>query len=613
MLDKERWAIPFDHLFYRDGVDESNPGELKMEATDVIGEFFGGVLTEKGDTVMIAELDFELDVVKKVVADTKAYRERIQKQLADGVPSEKLEKPPYGFSPQADVRFSDEEGVVAKDFKNISLVQDPEYGAEGAVLHGIGFNKEDLLRDLATNFVSKDAYASPEFGAKLWSYRDDPPPPSSYTPRILIPVEDPDIPPPLPLDDDPMDVDVAPEAVEENDPISVDPVSERPAEDTAPDAQPVSVFSSHGKSDPSTATEEPKSGASPTKPQRVAKSDTPADSSASVSPVLVNTPTMSQSEPTPMEGVESTQPQPPAESEQPTNPLPPSPEPKDTTPPASVSSAEDREQQRTRSAEKADDFFKRAQQRHREMSTIKSDSDRLAEDAGALLKEMDTSPGLIDFTRVASLLARYQTIDAKIDELNLGRKEVPKSYTIATAKANDVLGRWNEKMNSAAKKNNMEEDLPKGMDVMMDEPTVLQANQQILKVFSKSLGRAATTTSPTPDNSRVNQRDIEKRAEEVRRKKQEEKKRPRENDEYTKQPTTPMDEKKRKVNEGLVELPRSRVLGVFSSKLMDVTVTSSRYSRDRDFSSTPQKSAVTANQSAIRQRWIRLAQNANIY
>lgn len=623
MLETERWAIPFDHLFYRDGVDESNPGALKMEAQDVIGEFYGGVLTENGDTVMIAELDFELDIVKKVVADTNAYRTRIEKQLADGIPQEELEKPPYGFSPQAELRFTDEDAVIDKNFKNISLVQDPEYGAEGAVLHGIGFTEEHLLRDLATNFVSKDAYVSPNFGAKLWSYRNDTRPPPSYIPQVLIPIEDPVTPSsPLPQDNDPMDedsVEVPPEAaesaVEENDPMHIDPAPERPGESFVSNPSPLSVYSSRGESDPSAATEEQKSSPSSAEPQHVAKSGTLTNSSNSVSPALVNTPTMSQPEQPPVTDTDPMHSQSPDESHQSADPPSSSSEPTDAAPPVSVPSTEDREQERARSAEKAEDFFKRAQQRQRDMNTIQSDSDRLAADAGALLKEMDSSAGLIDFTRVATLLQRYQTIDTKIDELNLGRKEVPKSYTIATAKANDVLSRWNEEMNSAAKKNDMEDDLPAGMDVMMDEPKVLRANQQILKVFSKSLRRTSrTSTSPPPtsDNTRINQREIEERAEVVRRKKQEERKRPRDDDEYVNQSSTSADEKKRKVNAGLVELPRSRVIGVFSSKVMDVTVQSNRYNNMSDFPVIRQRSAVTVEEDAIRQRWIRLAQRANI-
>lgn len=610
MLEKERWALPFNHMFYREGIDEADPGDLKMKGEDVGAEFFGGVLTEKGDTVMVAELDPEHPEGKTFMADLDAYNAKVKEALAKGVPQSDVEPFHWGFSPQAKYKFSADDAVTEKDFQNISLVSNPEYADEGSRVHAVSVEKEDILRYLATNFVSKDGYVSPNFGATLWSYRSDSRPSSSYTPKILLPMEEGEAEAEV---DDPMDIvtDDAPAPVPDDvsekvptpaeeqvqPPQEEEPAPERPGSPT--ETPPIQVFSSHGKSDPSDTTESSKAKPSDQQPVSSAK---PAASQASVSPAPENTPSMSQTDAKPAESVEPRAPVEPVASENSAADESADVEMKNQ----SLPPEENQEQQRAKAAEAAEDFFKRAQHRNREMTSIQADSDKLAGDAAALLKEMGSNSSLIDFTQVASLLKRYQEIDAKIDELNLGRKEVPRSYTIATAKANDVLTQWNTSMKSAAEKHDMKDDLPKNMEGMMDDPQVLQANQQILKVFSKSLGR--TSADSSMDAGRVNQRTIEARAEEVRKKKLEERKRPRdEEDRYVKQPTTPMDEKKRKVNEGLVELPRSRIVGTFNSQIMAASIYSSRYNRNRDHERRPEKTAVTKTEEEIRARWIRLA------
>lgn len=636
MLDKERWAIPFDHIFYREGVDEENPPENhKMEGDDVMGDYIGGILTEKGDTVLVAELDGELDVVKTMFKDMEEYRDRISAQIAKGVPHDQLEKPPYGFSPQASLVFTNEDGVTDKDFKNISIVRDPEYGAEGAYVHAIGHNKEDILRDIASNLLSKDAYVSPEFGSVLWSYRSDARPPSSYTPKVMIPIEDDDD------GSDPMDAtatteekpDASPEeddgqrkerednqSLPKDDPMPIDdgePLITEKAEQPA-DARAVNVFSSHGKSDSSTPTDAKPPISRPDTGVTVPQTTGQSPSSVSSAPTKT-TSVMSQNE-APVTGDAEQKQSPPvsnADSPPPaTSPNPPSPkrtaspspladESKDVEMGESVPPEENRAQQRAKSAEAAEDFFKRAQQRQRDMNTIKTDSERLTFDAERILSEMDTNDDVIDFSQVGGLLKRLQDLEGKISDLNLNRKETPINYSIATAKAYDVLNRWNASIRSAAEKKDMQDELPKDMDEMLQSPKVLQANQQLLRVFSKSL---RGTSSSAASGNRINQREIEKRAEEVRRRKQQQqpKKRPREDDSYMKQPSTPIDEKKRKVEDHLVELPRSTVLQSCDAPLM-TTIFSSRRNHDRDFVRAPKPAAITKSRAEIRDRWIKLA------
>jgi hypothetical protein len=632
MLDTESWAIPYNHIFYRQGVDEQNPpSDLDMQSEDVIGEFIGGILTENGDTVMLAELDPSNATVEKIITEVEAYKERIAEQIKAGVPKEELEKPPFGFSPHAKLAFDPSDGVVAKDFKNISLVDDPEYGPEGAYMHAMSSDKKKIMQHIADEYLSNDAYVSPKFGDELWTLHKNTRPPKDYVPKVMIPVED-------PMDDGTK----SPATVGDDEKPTVSDTQEHIETENPPAS--VSVMSSREKSNlPQQATETHTNAHADAVPQKSNEKSTstnnqnadgsfPPGSSHGSDPAPEPTTQIND----PMEGVESTsqgQSHAESQSQQPEPQQPPQPplgsnsSPSNSGLPRSNAqvterdakmqeandppqSAQSRENQHSQSANAGNDYYRRAQEeaekkqvRKQMLDSIKSDAERINMMARNLEPKL-SAPGQTEFNDISLLLSAHQSLMSKLRESDIRSFEAPMEVNSAIANTQEMFKKWKTSTVETAKEYNMEEELPTNLDDMITDGNVLQSNQRVLQVFSKAM-RVGQSRDET---NRMNQRKLEEEAERIRKEKvaSSSLKRPRESPESTEDADPPAKRKEVEVFNPV----KSRIMATHKSNILDCIVFSSRLRPSAEFHvPRPDSGRQTAELNAIKKRWCALAVN----